>query len=193
MVDDPCFWLLPHLFALLLIFLCTPSVPNVSYFLNWLHRLKSYIFYRFVYIGLDVENNGHSIDIFQALKNFRDVRENGNEHFHLDQMDNQNSVDQFQQDRDRAWNGMWDTLFNVSNEIPTLVIYVLGAAMIMRGRLAPSDLVLFPSSVQSLLRRGRSVYHSFAAVTNLDNSNVQRLDSIVEVREVEVLAQAVRA
>lgn len=113
-------------------------------------------------------NRKGAIGIVDALRNFDDVRINGNERHHLRQSRIADEVNGIISNRWISYSGIYRSFTNVMNETPTTVTYLLGCRLIAGGRLAASDLVMFPSSVGRIIRECNQVRPSQPPARFLD-------------------------
>ncbi len=109
-----------------------------------------------------------SISIFQALKNFYDVRVNGNELFHLKQLHKKDVAEAVAQDRRDAFDAMYHSVSSIVREMPTIVTYVVGCGLIVKRTLAPSDLVMFPTSIQDMLDDWEELLAEYAGIYDFE-------------------------
>lgn len=100
-------------------------------------------------------------NVMQALHNFYDVRVNGCEFSHLKQLHRKDEAETVSKQRRQAFNSMFQSIRSVVREFPTIVSYVVGCNLIVKGTLAPSDLVMFPTSIQDIIDDVEELYDTY--------------------------------
>ena len=138
-----------------------------KFILEQAHDIKSHIWWTYLYRGAPHSRRA-KIDIFQALRNFYDVRVNGNELYHLKQLHKEDEARQIAKHRREAFHGMYYSVTSIIREAPTIVTYVVGCGLIVRGSLAPSDLVMFPTSIQTVIDDCQELYEKYQDIYDVE-------------------------
>jgi len=152
---------------LALVVLCTLVAQRVVF--DRIRDLKALLWYGYLWGGESISGQRNStVNIFQAINHFYDVRVNGNELHHLRQLHRKDEAVLVEKDRRSAFDSIYSSITAIISELPTITTYAVGSTLIAKGTLEPSDLVMFPKSIQDLLDEWEDLWEEYTSLYDFD-------------------------
>ena len=88
--------------------------------------------------------------------------------YHLKELHRKDEVERISSDRSDAFNAMYRSITSFVREMPTITTYVVGCGLIVKRTLAPSDLVMFPTSIQDMLNEWEELLDEYSCIYDFE-------------------------
>eukprot|EP00750_Incisomonas_marina_P015993 INCI1884.1.p1 GENE.INCI1884.1~~INCI1884.1.p1 ORF type:complete len:889 (+),score=115.33 INCI1884.1:146-2668(+) len=121
------------------------------------------------------------LDLLDGVENFKDMRVNGNEHYHYEQYQSSKSHTQRSRDRADTLASLFLPFENLVQQTPMLFSYWLGGWLVLNDGLAAGDLANFLETTRQLIKELRSSYRNTMELVRLNGPNIRRATAIVDL------------